>query len=1058
MSNLDLRNSSSNSANNSGNTFFGGFSNLLSPNSIRNGSSAFIDEHTTAYNDLDVVDSRSCTSPIHALSRPGSDGMFHYDRGSTPPPVMMSSSSSDISIGVGAKGIAQTNRYNTSSHLDFGTNANTRLHRSKTEPTMMLCAETPIAEKFKHLSQPSPTHYYQTPLVVPHRMFRPGSWLKSTTAPQDVILKLKSQLLQSQFKINVRDENHGSLKSSMSDIDSISNNLICKRYSSDPNIVGGRNPKIPSPNNNVFFSSIYNFFSSSQRSSTSSGSKVTSRSQSLPENEEVTAYKPEYLRDLPTKTCPSSDHCVKDLFGGMKLKGPKDMENLRDRKRRARVSRMSSLGRANSLDNEDNKDSTPAGKLKRIKKELLSSASKSNHVDLDLSISFCINQSIIERSHNSSLSPLANASSSSEEEVMVGVLNEKNFGGTIVGGIYENCFESNGIPVVSPPSHNDKRVVCVEKKESSGDLEITVFNPRLKAKNQLYTILLNCPWYCLKASPNGFLVCSKPFLPHKAYHCYYLHKNPLVWAEEASVKSPESYSHVSNDVNSLRKMCNASHDTLFASTPPQNYLYDHSHGSGESILRGGKLMCRLASMETSTDYSASPIFSQRVLNQEGKIDQDQSADNIAIKFDMDMEVSDDENTVDDFKLSIGCSEDIWERRVMEGQVKERSDMMETDSKGNENDEKENYEVVEQSKNNDCCDLDANHPSLVRLVIPFLLGDDCKYDGYCYLVSISKIWALEVYRYHASLTSKTIISEYYRPRDAKHWQKFMLNYPNGIYLGEGSCKKVYCVQNVSYSKCAISVMNINELTARGVGAAIGNEIEISIVASSLVSLNITPNLIKIYSTFQSMYPPSDNSWNALFFPQQQQQQLVQKGRGKANSKNKSNNLIVNLKASGRYQYILMEYCPGGDMESMVRGRGQLASQDIVTYLFQMCFSLFVCRDQLSLRHYDIKLLNFFLTNYTAITNIESVGQQHDRLESKPNTDVDTLVMNIYFGAYVFSIPLDKRQHHCGIVKLADFGTSSIGTMSLGCPITVNQVRYIYFYSDSIIFITFFSSPL
>ena len=63
--------------------------------------------------------------------------------------------------------------------------------------------------------------------------------------------------------------------------------------------------------------------------------------------------------------------------------------------------------------------------------------------------------------------------------------------------------------------------------------------------------------------------------------------------------------------------------------------------------------------------------------------------------------------------------------------------------------------------------------------------------------------------------------------------------------------------------------------------------------------------------------------------------------------------------GCYQYIRMEYCSGGDLEDFVRDRRIMSVSTVRHMLFQMCFALYCCRDQLALRHFDIKLLNFMV---------------------------------------------------------------------------------------------------
>ena len=76
--------------------------------------------------------------------------------------------------------------------------------------------------------------------------------------------------------------------------------------------------------------------------------------------------------------------------------------------------------------------------------------------------------------------------------------------------------------------------------------------------------------------------------------------------------------------------------------------------------------------------------------------------------------------------------------------------------------------------------------------------------------------------------------------------------------------------------------------------------------------------------------------------------------------------------GSHQYIRMEFCSGGDLEDVVRRAGQLAVPDVRALLFQMCYALYACREKLALRHFDVKLLNFFVTHGAALL---PPAQQH-----------------------------------------------------------------------------------
>ena len=55
------------------------------------------------------------------------------------------------------------------------------------------------------------------------------------------------------------------------------------------------------------------------------------------------------------------------------------------------------------------------------------------------------------------------------------------------------------------------------------------------------------------------------------------------------------------------------------------------------------------------------------------------------------------------------------------------------------------------------------------------------------------------------------------------------------------------------------MDVQDLNERGMETAIAQELEISMLCSSLISLNICPNLVLVSTVFQSEFGPPDCVW-------------------------------------------------------------------------------------------------------------------------------------------------------------------------------------------------------
>lgn len=264
------------------------------------------------------------------------------------------------------------------------------------------------------------------------------------------------------------------------------------------------------------------------------------------------------------------------------------------------------------------------------------------------------------------------------------------------------------------------------------------------------------------------------------------------------------------------------------------------------------------------------------------------------------------------------------------------------------------------------------------------------DSGVHLRSVSKLWAMSYYRCkveHAA-NSKSCLSK-------TQFDNAMKNFRSPRFLSAGACKSVFRVsykENENISEQALSIIDIEDLCKRNMDLCVQKEIKISLMCSVLSLLRICPNLLRIYSVFRSCYPPPRKSWRHS----------------------------SGFEGVGVYQYIRMEYCSGGDLEGILREKKALNADMTRFVMFQMCFALYTCQDVLSMRHYDIKLLNFLCSSWdTPLTQARN-----------------TTSLNYAFENFLFSIPMLNRD--VLIVKLADFGTSCIGNQSLGDPITLHQV--------------------
>lgn len=279
--------------------------------------------------------------------------------------------------------------------------------------------------------------------------------------------------------------------------------------------------------------------------------------------------------------------------------------------------------------------------------------------------------------------------------------------------------------------------------------------------------------------------------------------------------------------------------------------------------------------------------------------------------------------------------------------------------------------------------------------------------------ISKNWSMGFYKLKAHRLSNGRC----QLLDRDGWQRFLQRHPLRRHLSGGACKEVYCVRGATGGSEALSCMDMKDLHDREMDWMVAREIETSLACSALHTLNICPNVVAVYSLFQSEYLLPPVAW---------QEPASAPGRGKMAIDSAAT--LKRPKKSGLYQYIRMEFCAGGDLETLVRRAPdqQLEVSVVRSMLFQMCYSLYCARDKLALRHFDVKLLNFFVCKGEALLQDDPCAQ----LSHSPMVE-----LRVGLGQHVYFVPL--RRDGLELVKLADFGTSEMGLSGLCQPVTVNQ---------------------
>ena len=261
---------------------------------------------------------------------------------------------------------------------------------------------------------------------------------------------------------------------------------------------------------------------------------------------------------------------------------------------------------------------------------------------------------------------------------------------------------------------------------------------------------------------------------------------------------------------------------------------------------------------------------------------------------------------------------------------------------------------------------------------------------------------------------------------RSWHFLNDKFPWATFLSEGAFKRVYRVWNSTVNaEEAVSVMDVDTIEDMGNKEIVGAELSVSVLLSSLVRRNVCPNFVVTRGVFTCPYEPASSHWGCA---------ENKKPKGSSYDPNRALReglpVIPSDEERGKFQYIRMELCRHGDMEEWLKTQpGQSISANEARMLFfQMSFALHAAADRYSMKHYDVKLLNFFLQSADD-ANANGNGDATDGTRH-PDT-----VLRYGIGSSVFGLRMSTSR--ALIAKLADYGTANIRPESNGQPVTIGQ---------------------
>lgn len=199
------------------------------------------------------------------------------------------------------------------------------------------------------------------------------------------------------------------------------------------------------------------------------------------------------------------------------------------------------------------------------------------------------------------------------------------------------------------------------------------------------------------------------------------------------------------------------------------------------------------------------------------------------------------------------------------------------------------------------------------------------------------------------------------------------FPWARFLAEGGFKQVYIVWNEQQDRTeALSVMDMVAMSESGNEAVADSEVRLSFLLSQLVERGACNHFVRVYQLLRCATPPPSDWGNATNKQPQGSLSCFRKGwaagqapacahagRGSASSRPGGRPARLQPRAASDYQYIRMELCDGGDLEQALREHARPRPRVVGGLLRQMALALLFAQQELRMRHYDVKLLNFFL---------------------------------------------------------------------------------------------------
>ena len=302
----------------------------------------------------------------------------------------------------------------------------------------------------------------------------------------------------------------------------------------------------------------------------------------------------------------------------------------------------------------------------------------------------------------------------------------------------------------------------------------------------------------------------------------------------------------------------------------------------------------------------------------------------------------------------------------------------------------------------------------------------------------------------------------QPTSLVPMERILKAYPRGTFLAEGGYKKVYRVRNtVAQRTEAMSVLDVRSLReTEGLEAQLGTELWVSFLLGQIAASGRCPHFLRLHQVFRASEAPPEDWGNS---------KEEQSGDGSTDASDGESDedladavaslSVADDSASGStsraarkpkqttrkppanapcFQYVLMEFAEGGDMEEACKQqpRQMWQPEQLPGLLYQMLFALHSAQREIGLRHYDVKLLNFFLMRPDARLTSPTASSASEGPHATGKLPAHGRIA-VHYGCCGMHHHFDLPANEPAMAMLADFGTADVRPETNGAPIDLKH---------------------